>query len=477
MVDHRGLAGVLFLAIVGHSSLAAADDVVPVVEVEEDVYSYSDPQNGSGPMWCAGSTTLVRSDGKLFASGIETIAEAKPLNNCRWVFYGRSDDGWKRVRADADGRTREPSPLAAFPDGRVFLSVNPTLSDGPESRGGPARPDVLQFLANDPAASPSSLSPVWNGSPPFSEHSYRSFAADGPNRELLLLQNIGYDHAEWTFRDRDGRWSAQGQIRWPLVGGPDKPVPLRLCYPNVALKDRAVYFLGAGDVFEPNPEFHAFKKKLTGQDWDYLFCRLEYSWTPDIRDKPFAEWVSIADREATRGHVWPCDLWVAPGGDVHILWSERVLDERLRKKFFPEAKQAESLNLAVIREGKVIQRTTVAEGPGQASGLSGLHHRFQATPDNRLFIVYGIAAADKDGRRALENRLVEVLPDGRLGEPAKVPLNRPFASFFTATPRAGSPPSWTLDMLGIRPGASNTIGYARVRLAHPGEESERPSAR
>ncbi len=29
---------------------------------------------------------------------------------------------------------------------------------------------------------------------------------------MILLQNVGYTHAEWAFRDADGRWSAQGKL-------------------------------------------------------------------------------------------------------------------------------------------------------------------------------------------------------------------------------------------------------------------------
>ena len=80
--------------------VTAADDIVPVVETEEDIYSYTDAQNGAGPMWCTGSTTLVRTGDRLFASGLETIPDAKPLNNCRWMLFLRENNGWTRVRAD-----------------------------------------------------------------------------------------------------------------------------------------------------------------------------------------------------------------------------------------------------------------------------------------------------------------------------------------------------------------------------------------
>src|SRR2546429_464554 len=60
----------------------------------------------------------------------------------------------------------------AAADGRLFLSVNPTLGKGPEPNGGPARPDVMQFNAAEPTAAPVSLAPIWQGKPAFTEHSY-----------------------------------------------------------------------------------------------------------------------------------------------------------------------------------------------------------------------------------------------------------------------------------------------------------------
>jgi len=48
------------------------------------------------------------------------------------------------------------------------------------------------------------------------------------------------------------------------------------------------------------------------------------------------------------------------------------------------------------------------------------------------------------------------------GAPVKVPLKTPFTSFFTATPRAGSPPSAVLDILG-EGGKTGTMRYARIR--------------
>jgi len=447
----------------GATGLARAAELAPVIEIEEPVYTYTNANNGAGPMWCGGSTCLVRSGDHVFASGLETVAAAAPLNNCRWLLFHREAKGWERVRVD-EGRTREPSPLAAFPAGAVFLSANPTLGAGPQPNGGPARPEVWEFAARNPRAAPVAVTPVWQGTPPFTEHSYRSFAADGAAGELVLFQNIGYTHAEWTFRDRAGNWSARGRLKWPWGAEYDKPEPIRVCYPNVALHNRAVYFFGVSDVIEPYPAWREFKRALTGQQWDYDFRRLFYTWTPDITKQPFAEWVEIASRDRTCGWLSPGDLWLAPDGAVHLLWSERAIDERLRAKFFPEAKQSHMLNYAVVRAGKVVQRRTLLESTEAKPGLVGSAGRFHVTPDHRLFVMYYASGTEASGRNVAENRIMEILAEGATGDPVRLPLAKPFTSYFTTTERGGSPPSRTLEMLGQRAGDGNTISYARVRL-------------
>ena len=177
----------LLAALLTLGAGASAANLEPVVEVEEDVYTFTNADNGAGPMWCHGSTCLVRIGDHLFASGLETVPDAKPLNNCRWMLFERRSQGWARVRMDVDGRTREPAPLAGFADGRLFLSANPTLGKGPEPNGGPARPEIFQFKTESAADAQIFLSPVWGGKPAFTEHSYRSFAADGSAGELVLF--------------------------------------------------------------------------------------------------------------------------------------------------------------------------------------------------------------------------------------------------------------------------------------------------
>ena len=435
-----------------------------VVEAEEEVYQYLPADNGAGPMWCSGSTTIVRVGKEVFASGLETIPERKPLNNCRWMLFERSKKGWVKQLVDKEGLTREPSPMAVFHDGRFFLSVNPTLT-APDTYNGPAKPEILQFKKSGDKLKSEKLLPVWSGNPPFTEHSYRSFAADGKSGELILLQNIDYTHAEWSFLDSSGKWSAKGKLEWPFGSEYEEPEPIRVCYPNVMLKDRAVYFCGVSDIIEPKKEWRKFKREITGKEWDYDFRRLFYTWSDDITTGEFKPWIEIASREETCGWIFPSDLWAAPDGSIHILWTERALDERLRAKFFPDAKQSHALNYAILKDGKVVLRRTLAIAEEGGSQLIPGPARFHITPDNRLFVVYLIKGPDETGQQVVENRLVEIMTGGVPGTSVVLPLKQPFASFFTATVRAGSKPSSILDMFGTPDGIKNKICYARLRIS------------
>jgi hypothetical protein len=445
--------------------VTAAGTLQPVVEVEEVVYRYEPADNGAGPMWCSGSTCVVRVGDSVFASGLETLAEHQPLNNCRWLFFRRTDNGWEHPQADPEGRTREPCPLAVFHDGRVFLSANPTLTP-PDQRHGPARPEILQWDSQRPDEPFQRLLPQWDGQPSFSEHSYRSFAADGADRELILFQNVGYAHAEWAFRDAEGQWSARGKLVFPWGADYEQPQPIRLCYPNVQLRNRAVYFCGVSDIIEPNLRWREYKKELTGRSWDYDFRRLFFTWTEDITKVPFREWIEIASREETCGWIFPCDLWAEPDGTVHLLWTERALDTRLRAEFFPDARQSHALDYATLREGEIVRRHALVLAEEDGADLIASAGRFHLTPDGRLCVIYYLGGTDEQGQSVAENRLVEIGKDGTVSDPVRIGLKRPFTSFFTATVRGGSAPRELVDLLGVQSGEGNAISYARIRLVN-----------
>ncbi len=189
-----------------------------------------------------------------------------------------------------------------------------------------------------------------------------------------------------------------------------------------------------------------------------------YTWTDDITGGRFHDWVEVASRDKTCGWVFPCDLWVAPDDAVHLLWRERAIDTRLRAKFFPDAKQSQALNYAILRDGQVItRRTLVLAEEGGANEIANAA-RFQVAPENRLFVFYYVTGTDAEGKRVAENRLLELHAEVVASESVTVPMEHPLSSYFTATVRGGSPPSNVLDLLGTRADAANTISYARIRL-------------
>ena len=438
------------------------------VLIEEDVYPAPELNNGSGPMWCYGSTPLVRAGDDVFVTELTVEPSAKPLNNCRWKLLKRDAKGWHCLFSDDVHRTREPSPMVVFPNHReVFVSANPTLVTDPKTYAGPSQPQIIRFPIGDDILKPETLLPGWDGKPKFTEHSYRSFVADGRNQELILFQNVDNTHVEWSFYDHLGNWSAQGQLVWPFGSDYVEPCPIRICYPTVAMVDRKVFFCGVSDIIEPNPQWAAFKKELTGRDWDYDFRRLFFTWTNDITREEFQPWVEVSSREKTCGWIMPCDLYVAPDASVHLLWSERALDTRLRERFFPEETQSEALCHAVVRDGKIQKRSDVMiryENEVKPAASTG---RFHVTPDGRLWVVCYVHGGEENGdgtiQNVSENRIVEIQNGEPTGKFQTIPLEMPFASFFTATVRAGNTPSPILDLHGTCPN-SNQLRYAAVKL-------------
>jgi hypothetical protein len=374
------------------------------------------------------------------------------------MLFRRTDAGWEQVYKGTE-RTREPSPLTCLED-RVLLSVNPTLTP-PDTYSGPSQPQILEFSSTDPQHGYKTILPGWQGQPPFSEHSYRSFVADSSRGEMILFQDIGYTHAEWAFCESGGAWSAQGQLVWPWGGEYDEPQPIRVCYPAVQLKNRALYFCGVSDIVEPYKAWREYKLEITGRKWDFDFRRLFFTWSDDITTGQFHQWIEVSSRDKTCGWISPCDMWVEDHGKVHILWTERAIDERLRGRFFPLEKQTVALNYAALRDGVVwVRRALHVGGEGESSEVPGWA-RFQSTPDGRLFVFYHMGGKDADGNDLSQNRLLEIMPDGAMTASVSIPLHPPITSFFTATERGGSQPSQILDVFGD---VENVMRYARIKI-------------
>ena len=151
----------------------------------------------------------------------------------------------------------------------------------------------------------------------------------------------------------------------------------------------------------------------------------------------------------------PCPLACFRGGPLLMSVNPGVDIDRLF-----------SYKYARVRDGQVVERRALLQERSNTAKRFPYQHgnpRLHVTPDSRLFAVYHVMANGPDNR-VHENHLMELYPDGTQSQPVTLPLKHPFSRFFTATPRAGCAPSYTLDLLGTPTDMEQTIGYVRIRL-------------
>ncbi|RJP18395.1 MAG: hypothetical protein C4527_29110 [Candidatus Omnitrophota bacterium] len=444
------LSEIVFLLDIGGELWA----VTPRVEVEEDILTYRSPDNGSGPLWCYGAPVMARDGERVFLSINETGEDIPPLCNTRWRLFERTTSGWTLHAAADSFREREPCPLALLSNQSLFLSINPSTQPAGVQYG-PCDPQLLRFSCSSPQDPPASIHPAWSEETYFTDHSYRGIAADSDANQLLAL-NI---HAKtgdqfWCLRDDAGKWIANGKIAFPI----------RSCYPQVALRRRAGYVMAIGDIVEPIEEWRVYKKEKTGREWDYVFRRLFFCWSPDLAKTNFGEPIEIETVDATAGHISNLDLWLANDGAAYLLYLKSPVQNTLmRDRFFPDRKMTTSLECAVVKDGTIEKKFTITCGGEGLSTPQPHYARFHATPDGRLYAVTFVSGVDRSGTAFQENQIQQILP--AIGKPVAISFKDPFRSFFTATERGGSKPSDLLDLYGIG-SQGNTLRYARVRLVN-----------
>ena len=427
------------IAAAGMAGKAAALEVV----AEEDVYTFVNPDNGSGPLWSYGCTVVGRISEEVFASQMETGEGVPRLCNTRWRLLRRGEGDWRCI-AEADGyHQREPCPLAVTSAGTLLLNVNDSTQP-PGTLYGPCEPGLLEFNAEGKQLT--RLAPAWAGAPYFTDHSYRGYAMDAKRDEVLMMNIDAKTSVEHCcLLSRSGETLATSSITYPI----------RACYPQVALIDRAVHVMAIGDIVEPVEEWRQYKFEQTQRKWDYVFRILYYTWTPKIGKEPFAEPIELANVDDTAGFISNQDLWIGPDGRVFVMYTEQEVHHAfMRDKFFPGKSLIPSLHLAVIEQGKVVARRVLIEGndarqPGGA--------RFHETPKGEVYAVVYVNGEDGG------NKLLRILPEDPSGELVPIPLAKPMSSFCLATVRAGNAPSNTIDIFGHT--AGNTMSYAQVKLA------------
>lgn len=420
--------------------------VTPEVKAEEDIYTFTQPNNGSGPLWSYGCTVVGRDGEDVYATQMETGADVPKLCNTRWRFLKRAGAATWNLIAEADGyHQREPVPMAVLPGGQIYLNVNDSTQP-PGTQYGPCEPALLRFQSPQPPATPARILPQWHGPCNFTDHSYRGFAADRATNQLLMFNIDAKTSVQhWCWMSADGATLGMGEVTFPI----------RSCYPQAALTKGAGYLLAISDIVEPIEAWKTFKFEKTQQTWDYVFRILHFTWTPDIAKEPFRTPIEIANVDATGGYIANHDLWIAPDGAAYILYAQReVQSDLLRDQFFPGKSILDSLNLAVVRDGQVVERRVLIPASDACSpGCARFHETANGT-------VYAVAYASA---QAPGNILMQVYPPVDNPPRIPIPFKIPFGSFCTASARAGNAPSNTLDLLGFH-GKSDVISYGQVAL-------------
>jgi hypothetical protein len=428
------------------------EGIKAVVDVEEVITRYTSANNGAGPMWCYGSTVIARQGSDVYLSTIETGKDIPPLCNTRWQLWHRSANGWKIAQTEKEYRQREPCPIAIFQKGPVLLSVNPS-TEPPGVQYGRCQPQVLEFDSRNLAGSFKVHLPVWADGTNFTDHSYRGLAADGANGELLLL-NINAETSEQfvSYCDSEGRWHQKGKIKFPI----------RACYPQVALRSAAAHIMAIGDIVEPVEEWRKLKFEKLNSKWDYVFRRLFYTFTPDIRKVEFIEPIEIDTVEETAGHIHNLDLYVDDSGAAHILYLKRPHQyEFIRDKYFPGQAMTVHLEYAVIKDGEIVTKKTLAKTGGDSKNLQPSFARFHIGRNGELYTIVAGTLTGAGG--GFGNHIARILPGSARPTFTRIGLKHPFGNFFTNTHRGGSEPSDVIDMFGVADDGPN-LRYARIRL-------------
>jgi hypothetical protein len=457
---------------------AAPFDVrVEVDEIVCDLPAYNVTNNGSGMFWSSGSTQMVRVGDRLFVSAFEAVPGVAPLNNARWALYERRPEGWKLCQRDEKDRTREPCSLATSHAGRLLMSANPTLAPpapaSARAAGGPARPEFLEFDLAHIEQEPRHLVPKWSEAPKFTEHSYRAFSSDGKHGEFILFNKVGTSQTAWAFLDRDGAWKT-GLLTWPKGENPkysvwrDEYTPVN--YANVILSDRQAHYIGQSPINIWN-RIDPSKTETWGRDkWGWRMRKLHYAWTPNIKSKPFNEWIVLDNTMDDGGTVGLGDSWLAPDGRLHVVWQKEPINARLRDTHFPDIKRDWRMCYGVLKDGKMLEKRVLftggeTTGPLRPTGIIG-HPRFHITPDYTMYVLCNLIGAAAETKTETGTYAMRIELDSSVSAPVRIPLARRIPStFFTATPRAGNQLTETADLLiADTINGKSVARYARIRF-------------
>ncbi|MCJ8329694.1 MAG: hypothetical protein HRT89_06320 [Lentisphaeria bacterium] len=434
----------LFFTMLG---LAHAADIKLELEEENEMYKYTWPSNGSGAFWTTGNSCIVRRGKEVYATGIEHMPKKANPNNVRWVLFKKTDGKMLRIADGGDTSEREPCPIGALKDGTVLISSNPVDAK--------PRNSTAKLLFINPKKDKAELSPLtvdWGGKFQANQHSYRSFSVDAENNtSLLFYQNPSIHQTYWACYEGT-KLIKNGKITYPRGMYGKRGVSMRICYAASQIKDWAAHYVGVSDIQEP-------VEKFRGMTSSWVFRRLYYIWSPDVRTGKFSKWVEIANYDEMDGYTKASDILIESKSKVWLLWYGRELsNSRKIKAAFPtKKKQRVTLYCSLLSNGKLVSTKAIYDWKeGQKGAQPGRWARFHTTPAGKRYVLYYAGA----------NYIVQVKNGKTVGKAVKLPIKNHVKMFFIPTVRNGSTLSNTIEMIGQKKWArsAHSIYYFRIKI-------------
>ena len=439
----------------------------------DETFTHTTPST-AGSMWCVGAPIIVRENGIVWASVSMTDPGVPAYCNTHWELWRRQPNkAWEKIRQGPAASEREPCPLFLLNPKSLVISIQPSILFKQVQSGGEqawyCRPEMISFNPQDiDDDQVNVLSPTFPPNTVFSQHSYRSLAVDAAKGEVICLVMDRNDDYRPTWRDAAGWWHPMSKLNFPI----------RSCYPNMVLKDRASYAFAVGDIIEFNPAWQAEKSRMLNRKWDYAFRRIFFTWTPDVAAESFREPIEIDSVDETAGWMLNMDMLVDAQGRAHLLWFRRNIQfDFMRDKFFPGQPITDNIMHAVVENGRVVAREALVTRDAEREGRAGAEFswkfcsgRLHQLADGRLIAIFCRDVAGPSGR--MERALFVQELDGAGHSTAtavRVQLSReaPENWFFTNTTRGGSAPSNDIDLLGSET-KDNQVVLRYIHIQIPG---------
>jgi hypothetical protein len=349
--------------------------------------SVQDFCNGSSPGWSRGNSPLVRKGDRVFCTDSQVTPGREPFNHTVMRLFEKAGDGpWRVVYEDTGVFQREPCPVVLAGD-RLLVTVNPTSRTyAPEepSRVVPCIPKLYVFDVSSEVRLEKILPMPWSTETcTFLDHSYRGGAVDALTGDLFF-DNLHYPPGS----EGEHLYALLDQALNP-VRTEDLSFPERSCYHNIALRGGEAYVFAVQDIVEPNSEWLAYKRQVTGQEWDFDFRTVWLNYTPDIGTQPFAPSVHVCDREATCGWTDNLDCCYAADGSMLLAVREENVRQRfMRDRFFPQEELYSVLNVYRFRHGKLQEVFCVDRSGEETGGAVSYCGFFHTAADGSVYLLW-----------------------------------------------------------------------------------------